>query len=249
MGILITSVKSYYTLDVWVLAQILQLYNQKFSMQFLNEKIDPCHRLLDQMLMAARSGTANIVEGKSRHQTSIETELRLLDVARGSIAELQQDYFTLALDHYIEPWSKHSEAHKAFRAIPLDAPAYTDDWMREAYLHVQRQREKFRTWFEHPELAVRINCFLIMTERILLMLEKLMGSLLEEFRQKGGFTEGMSQERVAARQQQAAATGAPACPGCGKPMVLRYRKKGAVNNQFWGCLDYPKCQGTRPIGQ
>jgi DNA topoisomerase-1 len=33
------------------------------------------------------------------------------------------------------------------------------------------------------------------------------------------------------------------CPICGKEMVLRDSKNG----RFYGCIDYPKCKGTRPI--
>ena len=38
----------------------------------------------------------------------------------------------------------------------------------------------------------------------------------------------------------------PACPTCGKPMVLVTRLRGTViAAQFWGCSVYPECQGTR----
>ena len=38
---------------------------------------------------------------------------------------------------------------------------------------------------------------------------------------------------------------APACPECGKPMVLRTARRGAnAGNQFWGCSAYPACKGT-----
>ncbi len=36
---------------------------------------------------------------------------------------------------------------------------------------------------------------------------------------------------------------APACPECGAPMTLREGKFG----RFWGCSNYPKCKGTRPL--
>ena len=48
---------------------------------------DPCGRQYDQMTQAARSVPANIAEGNSRHSTSKETEMRLTDVARASLAE------------------------------------------------------------------------------------------------------------------------------------------------------------------
>jgi restriction system protein len=40
---------------------------------------------------------------------------------------------------------------------------------------------------------------------------------------------------------------APACPGCGKPMVERTAKKGAMIGQaFWGCQDFPRCRRIVP---
>ena len=39
---------------------------------------------------------------------------------------------------------------------------------------------------------------------------------------------------------------APACPLCGKPMVLRTARRGTnAGNQFWGCSAYPVCKGIR----
>lgn len=41
---------------------------------------------------------------------------------------------------------------------------------------------------------------------------------------------------------------APACPHCKKVMVLRVARTGAnAGGNFWGCGDYPKCRGIRPI--
>ena len=38
----------------------------------------------------------------------------------------------------------------------------------------------------------------------------------------------------------------PACPKCGKPMVLVTRlEDGAIVRQFWGCKAYPDCDGSR----
>jgi hypothetical protein len=36
----------------------------------------------------------------------------------------------------------------------------------------------------------------------------------------------------------------PACPQCGKPMVLRTAHTGShAGHQFWGCTGYPSCKG------
>jgi len=40
----------------------------------------------------------------------------------------------------------------------------------------------------------------------------------------------------------------PACPMCGKPMVIRTARRGKnAGNQFWGCPTYPSCPGTRNL--
>ena len=44
-------------------------------------------------------------------------------------------------------------------------------------------------------------------------------------------------------------TAPPICPKCGEPMLRRTAKSGAsAGSEFWGCLAYPHCRGTRPCG-
>lgn len=76
---------SYFWLDTWVLANVVQLATQDFCTRFLNLKNDPCGRQYDQMTQAARSAPANIGEGNSRHTTSRETEMKLTDVAKKGV--------------------------------------------------------------------------------------------------------------------------------------------------------------------
>lgn len=87
MGVNIQFSQSYHWLNSWILANVLQLATQDFCDRFVDYRLDPGHRLYDQMVMAARCGVANIAEGSARHSTSIETEMRLLDVARASISK------------------------------------------------------------------------------------------------------------------------------------------------------------------
>jgi restriction system protein len=40
----------------------------------------------------------------------------------------------------------------------------------------------------------------------------------------------------------------PNCPRCNTPMVLREARHGpSVGEKFWGCVNYPKCRGTRQL--
>ena len=46
-----------------------------------------------------------------------------------------------------------------------------------------------------------------------------------------------------------ARTAEPTCPSCGKSMVRRTAKRGAhAGSEFWGCVGYPTCRGSRSTG-
>ena len=66
-------------------------------------------------------------------------------------------------------------------------------------------------------------------------------------RKEGRFTEYMQAKidaigdlHDAKRKAQAEA---PTCPNCGSGMVKRHDRHGRA---FWGCTQYPRCQGSRP---
>ncbi len=71
-------------------------------------------RTVDQMVQAARSGKQNIVEGCADGVTSTETELRLLNVARGSLRELREDYADYLKARALPVWES---GHPRFDAM------------------------------------------------------------------------------------------------------------------------------------
>ena len=238
----------YYWLDTWVLANVIQLATQDFCMRNLNRTNDPCGRQFDQMTQAARSAPANIAEGNSRHSTSKETEMRLTDVARASLAELANDYVNWLLLHESIPWSVKSEEHKSVSNIPLDKPTYKDDVQHQSGLHILKQKHKFDTWLCSKDSMLEANCLLVLCNRLIMMLSKQIENQLASFREEGGFTEALSAERLAFRAEQNVQSDAPACPKCGKPMIKRVAKKGVnAGKEFWSCSSYPNCDGTRPV--
>lgn len=81
--VVFTSLRFYQRSDV--LYQLTRI----FCKHYLPARGD---RTVDQMVQAARSVKQNIAEGCSDGQTSTESELKLLGVARGSNAELLEDY-------------------------------------------------------------------------------------------------------------------------------------------------------------
>jgi hypothetical protein len=47
----------------------------------------------------------------------------------------------------------------------------------------------------------------------------------------------------------APSSSAPLCPKCGVPMVLRTSGRGDTRgSQFYGCVNYPRCRETVPLG-
>ncbi len=246
MGVEIRFSQSYLWLNSWVLANILQLATQSFCERFIDYKIDPSRRLYDQMVMAARCGVANIAEGTARNTTSIETEMRLIDVARASFDELQGDLFNYMLRRNAEIWIMGHPDREAIWRLNLDTPHYSNNLLHDAAIHILNQKRKFDYWIENQSSSVSANAMLVLCEKINRMLQSQLENLLEKFRVTGGFTENMTVERLEARRIQSQNNGAPTCPVCGKPMVKRMIKKGQGHGcEFWGCIDFPKCRGSR----
>lgn len=248
MGVNIQFSQAYHWLNSWILANVIQLATQDFCERFVDYRMDPGRRLYDQMVMAARCGVANIAEGSARHSTSVETEMRLLDVARASLDELQGDYFNFLLRRKADVWAIGTPDREAIWQMRLDPPQYSNSYLHDAALHILAQKGKFDRWLLSDDPDIAANALLILCVRENRLLQSQIQSQLESFRQTGGFTENMTVERLEARKAQAADAEAPTCPKCGKPMLKRMQKKGQMQGrEFWGCSDYPKCNGIRPI--
>ena len=98
------------------------------------------------------------------------------------------------------------------------------------------------------ESLLAATCLLVLCNRLVLMLGRQIERRLDTFKSEGGFTEGLTAERLAYRTQQSVQTDAPTCPLCGKPMIKRMAKKGMNSGkEFWSCSGYPECNGTRRI--
>lgn len=88
----------------------------------------PAHgdRTVDQMVQAARSGKQNIVEGSEDGQTSSEMEIKLLNVARGSLQELRLDYQDYLNTHHLPMWPADSERRQRLREFCHSHNDYSD---------------------------------------------------------------------------------------------------------------------------
>lgn len=99
------------------------LYFYRKSDTIYQLTVEFCHRFLpphgdrtvDQMVQAARSGKQNIVEGSEDGLTSSEMEIKLLNVARGSLQELRADYVDYLNTHHLPIWEADSERQQKLR--------------------------------------------------------------------------------------------------------------------------------------
>ena len=174
--------------------------------------------------------------------------MKLIDVARASLAELSNDYLNWLLRQEETPWSKNAVDYHSVNNIQLDRPTYKDDVLHLSSIHILAQKHKFDVWLNSDNSIIAANCLLILCNRLIMMLHRQIEHLLETFKAEGGFTEGLTAERLSYRQQQSIQSDAPRCPLCGKPMIRRMAKKGINSGkEFWSCSNYPACNGTLNI--
>jgi four helix bundle suffix protein len=219
-------------------ATIVHLGIMRFCKRFINWKEDPLGKTVGQMVGASRSGKQNIIEASERARTSSETEIKLIDVAKASLAELLGDLEDYLVSRGEIPWSIHAEPHKAISSIKLDRFAYTDDVLHDYWAYLLREKKKFDPWLEHEDPVIVANALVVLVQRTISLLGKQLQSLEAAFLKDGGIRERMTQARVAARDSDS-----PACPDCGKSMRMRTSTRGP----FWGCSGYPECRGTRNV--
>ena len=101
--------EGYKKLSSYVLAVVICDLTVKFCERFIDQR----SRTVDQMVQAASSGKQNIAEGYTVE--SLESYLKLLGVADGSIKELACDYEDFLRQHELITWSKDDPRVRALK--------------------------------------------------------------------------------------------------------------------------------------
>jgi restriction system protein len=192
-----------------------------------------------QMVGASRSGKQNIIEGSERAKTSSETEIKLTDVAKASLSELQGDLEDYLVQKGNIPWSIRNPDHVAVLSIMLDEFDYTDDLLHDYWTYLLAQKKKFDRWLEDRDDIAAANALIILIQRATGLLGRQLNQLEIAFVEGGGIKEKMFAARIEARAEPAA----PNCPDCGEAM----KRRSSARGPFWGCGAYPKCKGVRKI--
>ena len=136
-------------------------------------------RTVDQMKQAARSGKQNIAEGNETGTTSMEACIKLVNVAKASLKELQEDYEDYLRNHGNQMWDVNSRQCRNARAWCKEHSASAD------YMRVCQLRNDIT-------LA---NIALVLIHQTDFLLRRLLDRYKQEFLENGGIKEQMSQAR------------------------------------------------------
>src|SRR6266436_6745100 len=154
--------------------------------RFCDRFIDKRSRTHDQMVQAARSGNKNIAEGSQISGTSKETEIKLTNVARGSLEELLGDYQDYLRQRSHPLWDKNSK-----EAL----------YVRKLGKKPKLSYEDFREFIETRPPQIVANILICLIHQANYLLDQQLRRLEQDFVKEGGLRERMTRARLAARAQ------------------------------------------------
>ena len=143
-------------------------------------------RTIDQMQQAARSGKQNIAEGSMAAATSKETEIKLINVAKASLAELLEDYEDYLRTRNHTQWENGSPEQVAMQNL---AREHNDS---DFFMQIVRTRP--------PETIA--NMAICLLKQVDYMLAKQLKTLGDNFLKEGGLREKMTKVRIESRNKK-----------------------------------------------
>lgn len=166
----------YQNLKAYQMAEIVYDGTVKFCEHFIDKR----SRTYDQMVQAARSGKQNIAEGSIDSGTSKKIELKLINVARGSLEELLRDYGDFLRGRELPLWDKGYPKAKEIRGF-----AYMSN---KSYM-------TYKTYIESSAPEVAANTMICLIHQASYLLDQLLRRLERDFLEHGGFTERLYNAR------------------------------------------------------
>ena len=155
---------------------------------FTNRFLHKYDRTVGQMVQAARSGKQNIAEGSMASATSKETEIKLTNVARASLEELQIDYEDFLRTKKLPLWDKNHRLVARLRELNKSVPRPTYDIFRNAIEH------------ENPEICA--NTMITLIKITTYLLKQQIRQLEIAFLKEGGLRERMTRARLEERRKK-----------------------------------------------
>jgi four helix bundle suffix protein len=145
-------------------------------------------RTVGQMVQAARSGKQNIAEASMASATSKETEIKLTNVARASLEELQIDYEDFLRTQKLPRWEKDHRLVARLRELNKSSPKPTYETFVKAIEH------------ESPEICA--NTMITLIKICTYLLKQQINQLEIAFIKEGGLRERMTKARIDERNKK-----------------------------------------------
>ncbi len=154
-----------------------------FTVEFVKLYVDYHSRTKDQMEQSARSGKQNIAEGYT--QKSLESRIKLVGVARGSLEELLNDYQDYLRQHNQKLWTKDSLEAKKVRALVYNR---------------YNNYKNYKDYISSAEPAA--NAMVCLINQTNQLLDQKLRWMEEQFVKEGGFRENLFKKRMDYRKSQ-----------------------------------------------
>ena len=164
-------------------SDVLYQLTQAFCKRYFRKWGD---RTVDQMVQAARSCKQNIVEASIDGKTSMESEIKLMGVARGSCGELLEDYLDYIKCFDVPLWQ---EGHPRYRPM-LD------------FCRAHHKLDDYQPYLSKMDAEELANMAICLCHQVDAALEKFIDRLDKEFTTEGGIRERMTAARLGQRETQ-----------------------------------------------
>ena len=158
------------------------------TVYFTNRFFHKYDRTVGQMVQAARSGKQNIAEGSMASATSKETEIKLTNVARASLEELQIDYEDFLRNNKLPIWEKNHRLVTRLRELNKNTANPTYETFKKAIEH------------ESPEICA--NTMITLIKITTYLLKQQIKQLETAFIKEGGIRERMTKARIEERNKK-----------------------------------------------
>ena len=166
-------------------AEIIHDGTVDFCRVFFDQYKD--RRTIEQITQAARSGKQNIVEGISIGDTSLKSEIKLLNVANGSLEEAIVDFEDFLRQRKLAIWSKTDLRIANFRQYAYRLSHVSN------LSSLGSLKEKLVLPKNSEEAA---NLLLTLCHLATYLLHKQIQAAEKRFVEEGGYTENLFKKRV-----------------------------------------------------
>lgn len=163
------------------------------TVAFCERYISKKDRTFDQMVQAARSGVANIIEGSEASATSKKTELKLTNVAKASQEELLHDYLAFLRHRSLSVWDAHSAVSEKVR----QAKPETLSALRKLMASLVSELSEMSALSDRTSLKqeVAANTMICLIHQETFLLHRQITRLAGNFEAEGGFIERLYRYR------------------------------------------------------